>query len=139
MRVELQTPAKGADRLGHVAAMEVRHTQVIGAQHEVWILLQGFLVALDGLVEGSLVEVHGAEHVVGNNMIGFTLQQPLELTPRFPLFALARGDQGMKDAMIDEGVAEKQAAFGAELVCIGRLMAASRASHRHFSWPVCPG
>ncbi|MGB6337832.1 MAG: hypothetical protein WBG96_19685, partial [Thermoanaerobaculia bacterium] len=58
VRVELQTPAKGADRLGHVAAMEVRHTQVIGAQHEVWILLQGFLVALDGLVEGSLVEVH---------------------------------------------------------------------------------
>jgi alpha-galactosidase/6-phospho-beta-glucosidase family protein len=62
-------------------------------------------------------------------VIGLGLDEPLELSPRFPVFAFRLGHQGMVQTMVDERVAQEHPALGAELIGGGGFAAASLASH----------
>jgi 3-isopropylmalate dehydrogenase len=81
------------------------------------------------VVERALVEVDRAEHVVGDRVVGLCLHEALELQAGRPVISGAFGHERVEDTVVDEGIAQEQPTFGAELIGIGGLVAATLTSH----------
>jgi len=76
------------------------------------------------------VEKQATQQVVGQNVIGLSIEQVLEFLPRLPSFSIALVHQGQQQSLVDRGVTEETPAFGAEFVGCGGLVAATGATGR---------
>ena len=84
---------------------------------------------LDGQIERALVEVELSQQMIGQHVLRFRREQPLQFVAGFLAAAVALVDQRQQESLVDVGVAQEQAAFRAELVRLGGGTSAARAAN----------